>query len=178
MMRRFTKVFGIGLSRTGTHSLTDALAYLGLSAIHFPATFADVEAHRAATDTRIADTFELLDRAFPGSLFILTVRDMDDWLRSCECFWAGFGNFVRAPELMKLHERLYGSAHFDAAIYRAAYLRHINRVDDYFVQRRHELLTMNICAGDGWRSLVDFLEVDMPMVPFPSVKAPARLNSS
>jgi hypothetical protein len=32
-----TKVFGIGLSRTGSMSLTEALTILGFRALHFPA---------------------------------------------------------------------------------------------------------------------------------------------
>ena len=47
---RTAKVFGIGLSRTGTTSLSEALGILGFSAVHYPATMRDIETHDAAAD--------------------------------------------------------------------------------------------------------------------------------
>jgi hypothetical protein len=171
-MRRFSKVFGIGLSRTGTHSLSRALIQLGLTVVHFPATFAEVEAHDASTDSRVADKLELLDLAFPDSLFILTVRQIEDWLCSCERFWASFRQFADAPDLRVLHDRLYGAADFDRAIYADGYRRYMERVSSHFAKRRGELLEMNICAGDGWPQLAAFLEIPIPPTPFPHDRAP------
>ena len=66
------KTFGIGLSRTGTTSLTLALEALGLSVAHFPTTMKQIEEHDAATDTPVAASFQSLDSRFPGSKFIYT----------------------------------------------------------------------------------------------------------
>jgi hypothetical protein len=171
-MRTFTKIFGIGLSRTGTHSLTAALRQFGVTAIHFPATFADVEAHDAATDSTIADQFEMLDETFPGSLFILTMRELESWLGSCERFWAAFDQFRKSPELRALHQRLYGNADFDRDTYAAAYQRHIARIARHFAGRRDRVLELNICAGEGWPNLAAFLNAPTPVIPFPHERAP------
>ena len=46
------KILGIGLSRTGTTSLTRALEILGLRAVHFPRRLREIRRHDAATYAR------------------------------------------------------------------------------------------------------------------------------
>jgi hypothetical protein len=89
------KVFGIGLSRTGTKSLTLALNILGISVIHYPnnaATYHDLvtgnykfsvlEDFQGITDITVVPYYAQLDKLFPGSKFILSTRDRTDWLNS------------------------------------------------------------------------------------------------
>ena len=168
-MRPFNKIFGVGLSRTGTSSLNQAFIELGLKAVHFPETPGAIDAHDAASDTPIADKFVELDAAYPGSLFILTVRPVEDWLSSVERFWAAFGQFTFSPEIMVLHRRLYGAALFDRPLYAAAYARHVKHVREYFRDRPRDLLEMNVCAGEGWGPLCAFLEVPVPPTDFPKI---------
>ena len=76
-MRR-SKIFGIGLSKTGTSSLTEALEILGFSAVHYPTSLHEIEIYGAAADLLVADTFEMLDTTFRGvSLFTLFVNAPD-----------------------------------------------------------------------------------------------------
>src|SRR4030095_6669082 len=91
-----SKIFGIGLSKTGTTSLANALQILGyktrdnigvtnyvagdLSSIDLDL----VGAFDALTDTPIPSFYRELDKRFPGSKFILTVRARDEWLTSCK----------------------------------------------------------------------------------------------
>ena len=79
------KIFGIGLSRTGTTSLTLALSELGLHAYHFPRGREVIDSVDAATDTPVAAWYQDLDAAYPDSKFILTLRHRPEWLDSCEC---------------------------------------------------------------------------------------------
>jgi Sulfotransferase domain len=76
-------VWGIGLTRTGTRSLTRALEILGYRAVHYP-TIAMLlhDPLEAATDESVAVTYKYLDFVYPESLFILTERDEDEWIRS------------------------------------------------------------------------------------------------
>jgi hypothetical protein len=166
-MRPFRKIFGIGLSRTGTNSLNAALEILGLSAVHFPSALAEVEKYQAATDSPVAAWFEDLDQLFPGSLFILTVRDVDDWLRSVDRYWESFDQFADFPPIVRFHQQLYGAARFDPAVYRAAYEAHVAKVRRHFVSRPEALLEMDICGGCGWPPLCAFLDVPVPAQPFP-----------
>lgn len=76
-------VWGIGLTRTATTSLNQALEILGYRALHYP-TLAQLlhEPIEAATDEPVAVTYKYLDFLYPNSKFILTERDEDEWIRS------------------------------------------------------------------------------------------------
>src|SRR5437667_405805 len=89
------KIFGLGLSKTGTTSLANALQILGyrtkdnmgvvkyatddLSSVDLEV----VDANDALTDTPIPSFYRALDARYPGSKFILTVRDSEGWRKLC-----------------------------------------------------------------------------------------------
>jgi hypothetical protein len=65
--RGWSKVFGIGLSKTGTTSLHQAFLALGLRSLHYPPLpdlAALMRSHDGATDTSVACCFEDLDSMF------------------------------------------------------------------------------------------------------------------
>lgn len=91
------KVFGIGLSHTGTRSLDKALNILGIKSIHWPLdrkTYRELsngiyklsilEKYQAVTDITTVPVYPQLDKTYPGSKFILTIRDKKSWLESME----------------------------------------------------------------------------------------------
>jgi tetratricopeptide (TPR) repeat protein len=163
------KIFGIGLSRTGTTSLHWALGMLGFRSIHYPPAdrLSDyLHNYDAATDTPVACNFRELDDACLGSRFILTVRDSNSWISSAERF------FLERPEPRDRWERAvriktYGALQWDRDLFMHAYHRHIADVADYFRNRPNALLIMNIVAGEGWNVLCPFLGIAMQDVPFP-----------
>ena len=187
------KVFGIGLSKTGTGSLTEALTLLGYRTLHWPADlvtqvevyrfFATGEAgihlsvlndHDALTDTPVCCLYQALDKAYPGSKFILTVREKQAWLRSYHGHWHRYPPmFSERPDSLVAHyshflnERLYGTQSADPQILSRAYDRYTAEVFDYFRERPQDLLLLDICGGDGWSKLAPFLGVATPEVPFP-----------
>lgn len=170
------RVFGIGLNKTGTTSLTRALEILGYSALH---NDADVEeamqhAHRehaplltyasdadAYLDIRAVERwFDLLDQQYPGSHFVLTTRDLDSWLRS------------REQHVLKNRARAESGEYdgqwlsVDLDDWRREWHEHHDRVRSYF-DGRANLLELDITAGDGWELLAPFLGVAVPDQPFP-----------
>lgn len=173
------KIFGIGLGRTGTLSLTHALTRLGFKTKHLPRFYtdhdgkarvdwADFDAYDALTDESAALVYREADRRYPGSKFILTVRDVESWLRSRE----NISNVMREswahnPAVAVLHEALYGLPRFDNHVYAEAYRRHNEAVRRYFADRPQDLLVMDICGGDGWESLCPFLGKPIPGESFP-----------
>ena len=169
------KVFGIGLSRTGTTSLTLALSRLGFHTHHFPRTREVIAAADAATDTPVAAAFRELDADFPGSKFVLTLRRLPDWLDSCAALWAahpdGFDAFASA-----IHRRIYGREDFDRTAFADAYSRHRDAVVAHFVGRDRDLLVIDICAGEGWEKLCPFLGFDIPPDEFPRRNSRAHLG--
>ena len=90
------KIFGLGLSKTGTTSLAHALDILGYKVrdclgitIYRKGQISSIDRtalknYDALTDTPIPSFYRELDIEFPNSKFILTVRELDAWLNSCK----------------------------------------------------------------------------------------------
>lgn len=173
------KIFGIGLSKTGTSSLAHALEILGYRTKDYPGIQrylpgdvscvdpALLDQYDALTDTPIPSFYKELDRAYPGSKFILTVRDMDGWLLSCKKQFTE--NLARAQNEAHtaLFMDLYGCTVFDETKFRTGYERFVQGVMEYFKGRPQDLLVLNVTAGEGWDKLCPFLGKPIPDMPFP-----------
>ena len=178
-----TRIFGIGLHKTATTSLDAALRILGYDGAHWPsgAWARDVwdevraagysqtlERSYAVSDLPVPLLYKELDRVYPGSKFILTVRDEIDWLRSVERHFANADlrrDWKRYPISNRLHNALYGRTTFDADVFRARYRRHNAEVVDYFRDRPNELLVLR--APYGWPDLCRFLDRPVPGIEYP-----------
>ncbi len=173
------KIFGIGLSKTGTTSLAHALDILGykvkdclglanfkkghISSIDKTA----LQSHDALTDTPIPSFYRELDVEFPNSKFILTIREMDAWLNSCKKQF----NQKLADKQTEAHNQLfmdlYDTTVFDEEKFRAGYKRFVEGVLEYFKDRPDDLLVIDISNGEGWEKLCPFLGKPAPNIPFP-----------
>jgi hypothetical protein len=165
---RRSKIFGIGLSKTGTTSLTSALILLGYNAIHYPPTpelYDAIEQCDAATDTSVACRFRELDRRFPGSKFILTVRNIDDWLISARHHFVG--RICRFDWELEVRRAIYGVTEWNHEEFRSAYFRHLSSVRSYFANRPADLLEFDLVGCHDWKALCAFLQVPAPTIPFP-----------
>jgi hypothetical protein len=184
-MSETRKVFGLGLSRTGTTSLGGALEMLGIPTKHYPydrATYAELtsgtyrlsvlEKFDAVVDITVAPYYAQLDRAYPGSKFILTTRDMESWLRAIEKHFAFLESWDDMNEPFRrftefINACVFGSLRFSAERFRYVYETHDANVREYFRDRRDDLLVIDICGGEGWEKLCGFLDVPIPDEPFP-----------
>ena len=168
------KIFGIGLSKTATNSLCDALAILGYELIHYPPQniFDVVERCDGCADLPTCALYKELDSRFPGRKFILTIRDRGRWLASAQ------KHFERRPgstvsEWGDLNrERVYGSRNPTTADFLRTYDTYHQGVQKYFEGREQDLLVLNIADEDDdaviWKQLCDFMEKDVPEnTPFP-----------
>ena len=190
MQARTTKIFGIGLSKTGTTSLARALDILGyksrdylgvtryiagdLSSINLQ----ELDANDAFTDTPIPSFYKQLDARYPNSKFILTTRDMDDWLRSCKKQFTKRMVEKQNEATNQVHTDLYDCFEFDPEKYANGYNRFVNGVLDYFKNRPQDLLVIDICGGQKWKELCAFLDKPVPDIPFPltNVSAIQRMD--
>lgn len=171
-----SKVFGIGLSRTGTNSLTQALQILGLSTAHFPTDYRHIYRYDAATDSPVALAFQVLDIMFPSSKFILTLRsDREQWLLSMRFLFEilpqkwDIQTVHPRMSIPKLHRALYHTyLDWNPLQLSQAYDDHIERVRSYFRQRPDDLLEIDIPSGQGWDILCPFLHKLAPDQPFPN----------
>ena len=181
------KVFGIGLARTATTSLHEALTMLGLRAAHFTTPDsreligeADIPRFDALGDAPIACRFEALCGQYPDARFIYTARPLGEWaasfLRHIQMWhgardYAEFRRLLQGDEeipygepLREIYRALYGAHETPEAAYHA----HERRVRDFFAARPEaKFIEMNIFAGDGWEKLAAFLGLPMPNAPFP-----------
>jgi hypothetical protein len=153
------KIFGIGLTRTGTTSLTEALKLLGYSAVHCPMSYEEIENHDASTDTAVAARFEFLDLLYPNSKFILTIRDLDSWIESAE--------FLRRSSYdsiwqLETRSKLWGSFIFDREKFIEGYHKHHSKVLHHFKNRPNDLLILPLESDDKWLKLCVFLHKQMP----------------
>ncbi len=170
------KIFCIGLSRTGTLSLNDALHLLGYRTVHYPTRILGLRNGKlflkpnalgnydAFADTPAARFYKELDVLYPGSKFILTVRNVEEWLRSCEKF---FNTAAANATIRQLRLDLYSTEFFDAGKFRAGYERHLKNVTEYFRDRPGDLCVLNVTEGEGWKKLCPFLGKKEPKSEFP-----------
>jgi len=166
------KIFGIGLYKTGTTSLHVALEILGYNSVHCPVTGEEFDGYDAANDITVASRFEEWDKLYPGSKFILTLRDLNQWLGSCkDHFGRRFNPNKFSPKVREFYLeqilKTYGTAVYDPVLLQEAYQRHIQHVQNYFAHRPQDLLIMNIPNGDGWDRFSPFLKHSIPNQPFP-----------
>lgn len=196
------KVFGIGLSRTGTKSLTTALNTLGWHVVHYPTDEQTLQDLRSTntnfrilhqvdgiTDLTVVPFYAQLDQLFPDSKFILTVRNQEQWLRSLRQHWdyaehqcqsadnpADWMPVLETTQLLKM--TVFGRYDFHPDHMQSTYQKHSLDVLKYFQRQPHKLLVLDICAGEGWEKLCPFLGCDMLEQPFPYVefRQPATLR--
>jgi tetratricopeptide (TPR) repeat protein len=180
------KIFGIGLSKTGTTSLTEALTILGIDAGHWanPLTgqlITDIDTFLlgASTDTSVAYDFEKLYYLYPNARFIWTRRPFASWKQA---FTAHYNRTMGNGEIEALRD-LYGRRHVDqmfpsAAVQFGLYLNaenlndafqtHSRRVRRFFADKPEgKLLEFDIFKGQGWAELCAFLGLPSPERPFP-----------
>lgn len=184
------KIFGIGLSRTGTKSLTAALEMLGFKIAHYPCdrkTFQELttgmynlsllEEYDGITDITVVPFYPQLDALYPGSKFILTLRGKEAWLASMENHFGKNSLPVRLPDFLYerkirrfLRAAVYGSYAFNRERLSYVYDSHLQNARQYFRGSRERLLEINITAGEGWGGLCPFLNRPIPTAIFPRIK--------
>jgi hypothetical protein len=185
-----TRIFGIGMHKTGTTSLHTALSLLGYESWHWSSAHVakaiwremneigrslTLEKYYALCDLPIPLLYKKLDAAYPGSKFILTMRHERKWLEATMRHFSTAFNKWRSgwnedPFTNRIHEVLYGRTSFDPDIFLERYRRHNAEVREYFKYRPRDLLMMNIDQEDGWERLCRFLSCRVPDgVGYPAV---------
>ena len=115
----------------------------------------------ALQDVPWAALYQELDEAYPGSKFIVTVRDEESWMNSASKHFA--------DTYYGLHEWLYGEGVLlgNEELYLERFRKHYRKVRHYFEGREEDLLVMDFSKGDQWGKLCGFLDEPIPIKPFP-----------
>lgn len=186
------KIFCIGANKTGTTSIKLVFESLGLkvgnqaTAELFIHDWAKQDYREIISYCRKAKafqdipfsypgTYEAMDKAFPGSKFILTVRNnSDEWFDSLVRFHTKGLKKGRLPTADDLREctycypgflwdaqRLrYGADEttlYNRELYTKAYEEHNRKIREYFKDRPNDFLELNLADDDAMERLLKFL---------------------
>ncbi|KAF2773960.1 hypothetical protein EJ03DRAFT_251458, partial [Teratosphaeria nubilosa] len=187
------KIFVLGLSKTGTTSIGDALALLGYKRLgwkdirsrHLVHTWANGDHSALITQTRYFDAFEDLPWPFmyqemaemyPDAKFLLSLRKDDEtWLRSMRRHvgrgeWQPYSYFYGTTQVEGNEETVLNS-----------YRNHTENVRAYFRDQPHRYAELNIDHGDpNWDvlcRLADCPDGRVPSVPFPRSNTAANWSN-
>lgn len=197
------KIFCIGRNKTGTTSLKVAFERLGypvgnqrkaeiLTGRHyFEGNFQPIVNYCTSAQVfqdvpfSYPETYKHLDNAYPGSKFILTIRDdAEQWYQSITRFHAKiYGKNGRIPTVEDLRSaeyvwkgyayniiRVYGTADedpYNKETMIAQYEQYNREVMEYFKDRPDDLLVINVAEPGAYQKFVEFLGVDSPYDDFP-----------
>jgi hypothetical protein len=184
---RRARVFGIGLNKTATTSFHAAMTILGYDSLHWGGPPIRKEVERALADgvpllsyldqrhdafsdiEPITRNFALLDRQYPGSTFVLTVRPVEDWLDSRR---RHVENNVRRKALGEYHGAFL---EVDEPAWRAEWDDHLGQVRRHFAGR-DDFLEVDFTSGEGWGPLCQVLGVPEPEAEFPGENSGRRVR--
>lgn len=175
------KVFCIGFHKTGTSTMAEVFRTLGycwynkrqnptlvqqLTQGDFSLAKELVATYDAWSDDPTAYLYQHLDKWHPDSKFVLTIREPQQWITSmCNYFtnedsvWRKF--IYDGQSVPKGNEDLYLNVYND----------HCHQVQQYFKDRPHQLLVIDITKQPEWEPICSFLNRPVPNVPFPHVNA-------
>ncbi|HJN52399.1 MAG: sulfotransferase [Pseudomonadales bacterium] len=191
-------IVGAGFGRTGTLSMKLALEMLGFNKTYHMAELFQNPGHldhweearrtgdcdwdtvfreyRAAVDWPACNYWRTLSKHYPESKVILTVRDPDDWFRSIHSTiypaslaglnsddpfqkrWSKWGNGLIWEDTF--HGRVEEKEH-------AIEVFNANTREVIETIAAGRLLVYE--SGDGWESLCDFLDCEIPQQAYPKV---------
>ncbi|WP_394148584.1 sulfotransferase family protein [Shewanella atlantica] len=164
-----TKIFIIGLPRTGTTSVSVALLEQGYRVAHQAFTKHSFELADVISDAPCFSDYRQLDKLFPGAKFVYLDRALDTWVPSMQ--------MLLSRMLVHLDDK---SGRFNAIMKRSfncsfgvnrvddvmdsehlikCYLAHKEQVLDYF-RDRDDLLSIDISEPGSLAELLNFLECD------------------
>lgn len=168
------KVIGIGFHKTGTSTLNVALSKLGYNVLGARIDLAErlirneidsilelTESYDAFEDNPWPLIFKDLDKKYPNSKFILTIRDEEKWLSSIVNHFGSTNTSMR--------EFIYGVGHpaGNEDIYLKRYQKHNKDVLEYFKDRKSDLLIIDWSKIEGWNELCEFIGEPILNEPLP-----------
>ncbi|HEX4159118.1 MAG TPA: sulfotransferase [Rhizomicrobium sp.] len=187
------KIFVIGLTKTGTTSLTEALSMLGIDSAHWsnpltnkPISDMDIYLFGAAGDTCISSRFEQLYYLYPNAKFIWTRRKSGSWLKSFQAHYARQHLAADIGQLRALYDGIDSPFGFPSAIIQfniylnspslgEAFRAHEKRIRHFFSRKPPgKLLELDLFSGQGWPELCGFLDRPIPDRAFPWVNRDPR----
>ena len=165
---QFSKIFCLGLSKTGTTSMGKYFSKLGYKVCHENVNkehdmdricqFCDQKVHEydMFQDLPWPVTFSRYVDQYPDAKYILTYRSLDRWLNSMSIY---------SDNSIPLHQAIYGNSIYkgNETEFRDFYITHICNVVNAFKDNPGRLLMINI-ENDNWyitKALQGFLGISV-----------------
>ncbi|NOX29391.1 MAG: sulfotransferase [Actinobacteria bacterium] len=168
------KVFGVGLARTGTTSMHQAMGLLGLNSAPDSIPLLDsidenfLACHDAFFDNPIPFRYRQLEAVCPDARWIVTQRPVEQWLDSMQwLFGPGLDRLDPQTRAIgdRVHRELYGSDTFDAQHLGTIYERHYDELAGWVSGR--DAIWIHVDRGITWEPICELLDLDVPAEPFP-----------
>lgn len=201
--KKQAKIFCIGQNKTGTTSIQKAFIELGFKVgdqrkaellwrEYWQGDFDSIIKYCKTAEVfqdfpfSFPNTYKYLDKAFPNSKFILTVRNNpDEWYSSVINFHAKlFGNGRKLTlqevqnidyitkgwiwnNMRKLYDLTEDDDPYDEVKLKSFYIKYNMDVLDYFSNRKNDLLVLNLSEKKAYKEFCDFIGVNTNETDFP-----------
>ncbi len=182
-----SKIFIIGLPRTGTTSVCVSLLDLGFKVAHCAVTEGSLLAADVIGDTPAYCDYRKLDRRFPGSRFIYLERQIDSWLPSIKSLFENMitgllmpqGGFP--PAVKRCYAETFSPLNRQTAIsdehLKNCYIRHRDNVSEYFKNRPNDIISIDVSHQNAYLKMIDFLNVQSDRDSFKKMNASGKIVS-
>ncbi|MFY0605787.1 MAG: hypothetical protein JXR10_03670 [Cyclobacteriaceae bacterium] len=213
------KIFCIGQNKTGTTSIKQAFKEMGYvvgvqrQAEELMPEYLDNDYKRIIRYCKTAqvfqdfpfsfpDTYKIMDKAYPGSRFILSVRDTpDQWYNSYVRFYTRLAyvksgldkekesivsalksaTYISKGWLWEFHKKRFDVSEadpFPKEQMMREYEKYNEEVIEYFKDRKDDLLVLNVSAKKDFSRFLRFLGTKSNLTDFPWEKKAENLTPS
>jgi len=167
-IKQTDKIFIIGLPRTGTTSICNALLKLGYRVAHTAYTQRCMNNAQVIADTPIFCDYKVLAEQYPNAKFIYLTRDLTLWLPSIrQLLKRMHKNITRKdggfnPILKRCYQEVFSPftlENFNQDEFLIhCYQRHQDDVFAFFENRHTQLLCIDISKSDAYGQMLNFLK--------------------
>lgn len=190
------EIIGAGFGRTGTNSLKIALELIGYNPCYHMNEVRQNPSHvnfwndvnsdicmdwrhffkpyKAAVDWPVSAFAKQLHTIFKNSKIILTVRNPESWYESAKnTIFLGMANYERIEDQVTRNrlkmansiiiDKIFSGKYDNKSHCIAVYQEHLTEIKKTIAPS--DLLEFSV--SDGWKPLCNFLNIDVPTVPFP-----------
>ncbi|MFT7615708.1 MAG: glycosyltransferase involved in cell wall biosynthesis [Candidatus Woesearchaeota archaeon] len=167
------KVFVIGLSKTGTMSMTHWFRKTGYLAIHYKDTLdlLSIKNNKiicnpkvasvfdALSDTPVAHYFKEIYQEYPNAKFIYLTRNKEKWLESCQKHFTK-GHYKVSNIIRKtFNVEVYGSKIFNRQKFSNTYDQHHTKVMTFFKDKQKQFISVDLSNKDAKNKIATFLQL-------------------
>ena len=182
-----SKIFIIGLPRTGTTSVCHAFLEFGIATAHTAYTSHCFENATAIADTPVFNDYPALDSHYPGAKFIYLAREKTPWIASIrQLLLRMHTNLTRQDGGFNIHiKRCYLTTFTDLSIdninqddyLTKCYNTHLANAREYFKHRSSDYLEIDIAKPQSFAQLTAFLGIKSELTDFEKMNIAGKVTA-